>query len=57
MESLLENGVPQQLIDCGVQMPEVDRYTATRCGPGTLRDPLDKTQEEDDASDEIQRCV
>ena len=34
-------------------MPEVDKYTATRCGPGTLRDPLDKTQDDDDASDEI----
>ena len=36
VESLPENGVPQQLIDCGVQMPEVDKYTATRCGPGTI---------------------
>ena len=53
VQSLPENGVPQQLIECGVQMPEVDKYTATRCGPGTLRDPLDKTQEDDDASDEI----
>ena len=53
MESLPENGVPQQLIECGVQMTEVDKYSATRCGPGTLRDPLDKTQEDDDASDEI----
>ncbi len=53
VESLPENGVPQQLIECGVQMPEVDKYSATRCGPGTLRDPLDKTQEDDDASDEI----
>ena len=53
VESLPENGVPQQLIDCGVQMLEVDKYTATRCGPGTMRDPLDKTQEDDDASDEI----
>ena len=53
VESLPENGVPQQLIECGVQMPEVDKYNATRCGPGTLRDPLDKTQEDDDASDEI----
>ena len=53
VESLPENGVPQQLIDCGVHMPEVDKYSATRCGPGTVRDPLDATGEDDDASDEI----
>ena len=34
-------------------MAEVDKYTATRCGPGTVRDPLDATREDDDASDEI----
>ena len=33
-------------------MAEVDKYTATRGGPGTVRDPLDATREEDDASDE-----
>ena len=53
VETPPENGVPQQLIECGVQMPEVDKYTATRCGPGTMRDPLDATREDDDASDEI----
>ena len=53
VETLPENGVPQQLINCGVQMREVDKYAATRCGPGTLRDPLDATREDDDASDEI----
>jgi hypothetical protein len=53
VESLPENGVPQQLIDCGVHMPEVDKYAATRCGPGTVRDPLDATAEDDDASDEV----
>ena len=34
-------------------MPEVDKYAATRCGPGTIRDPLDAAQVDDDASDEI----
>ena len=24
------NGVPQQILDCALQMPEVDRYSATR---------------------------
>jgi len=52
-DSLPENGVPQQFIECGVQMAEVDKYAATRCGPGTVRDPLDATGEDDDASDEI----
>ena len=53
VEALPENGVPQQLIECGVHMAEIDKYTATRCGPGTVRDPLDATREDDDASDEI----
>ena len=53
VETLPENGVPEQLIECGVQMREVDNYAATRCGPGTMRDPLDATREDDDASDEI----
>ena len=53
VESLPENGVPQQLMECGVQMKEVDKYTATRSGPGTVRDPLDATGDDDDASDEI----
>ena len=53
MATLPENGVPQQLIECGVQMREVDKYAGTRCGPGTMRDPLDATREDDDASDEI----
>jgi hypothetical protein len=47
------NGVPQQLLECAVQMPEVDRYSATRSGPGTIRDPLDAACPEDDASDEL----
>ena len=47
------NGVPQQLLDCAVQMPEVDRYSATRSGPGTIRDPLDAACPQDDASDEL----
>ena len=53
VEAFPENGVPRQLIECAVQMPEVDKYAATRCGPGTIRDPLDAAQEDDDASDEI----
>ena len=54
VESLPENGVPQQLMECGVQMEEVDKYSATRCGPGTVRDPLDATGDDDsDASDEV----
>jgi len=47
------HGVPQQFLDCAVQMPEVDRYSATRSGPGTIRDPLDAACPEDDASDEL----
>ena len=35
-------------------MEEVEKYSATRCGPGTVRDPLDATRDDDDdASDEI----
>ena len=34
-------------------MPEVDRYTATRRGPGTIRDPLEVAQPDDDVSDEL----
>ena len=30
LESLPEIGVPQQFLDCAIQMPEADRYTATR---------------------------
>ena len=47
------NGVPQQLLDCAVQMPEVEQYRATRPGPGTIRDPLDAACPSDDASDEL----
>ena len=57
VDSLPENGVPQQLMECGIQMEEVEKYSATRCGPGTVRDPLDATRDDDDddddASDEI----
>ena len=53
MDALPENGVPQQFIDCGAQMPEVDRYRSTRSGPGTIRDPLDAAKEYDNASDEL----
>ena len=55
--NLPANGVPQQLMECGVQMQEVDRYQATRCGPGTLRDPLDAGADDDDASDECSDCA
>ena len=52
VEALPENGVPQQLIDCAIHMPEVDKYAAARCGPGTIRCPLDTVQEDDDVSNE-----
>ena len=52
IESLPLNGVPQQILDCAVQMPEVDRYKPTRAGPGTIRDPLDVADPSDDVSDE-----
>ena len=34
-------------------MPEVEKYTAARRGPGTIRDPLGAAQSDDDASDEL----
>ena len=40
VESLPENGVPPQLIECAVQMPAIDKYTAIRCGPGTISHSL-----------------
>ena len=46
------DGVPQQFLECAVQMPEVDLYKATRAGPGTIRDPLDVADPPDDVSDE-----
>ena len=52
MNALPINGVPQQLLDCAIQMSEVDEYKATRQGPGTIRDPLDAACPSDDASDE-----
>ena len=53
VDALPRDGVPQQFLECGVQMPEVDNYAATRSGPGTIRDPCAAAQEDDDASDEI----
>lgn len=53
VDALPENGVPAQLAECAVEMPESDRYTATCSGPGSIRDPLDKAAPEDDASDEL----
>ncbi|CAK0860808.1 unnamed protein product [Prorocentrum cordatum] len=47
------NGAPQQFLDCAVQMPEVERCSATRSGPGTARDPLDAARPEDDATDKL----
>ena len=34
-------------------MPETEKYTAARSGPGTIRDPLGAAQSDDDASDEL----
>ncbi|CAK0903594.1 unnamed protein product, partial [Prorocentrum cordatum] len=53
VDALPLNGVPQQFLDCAVQMPEVERCSATRSGPGTVRDPLDAARPEDDAPDEL----
>ena len=53
VEAFPENGVPPQLMECAVQMPEVDKYSAARSGPGTIRDPLGIIQEDDNVSDEI----
>ena len=50
------NGVPQQFLDCAIQIQEVDQYKATRPGPGTVRDPLDAACPSDDASDELSDC-
>ena len=52
MNALPINGVPDQLLECAIQMSEVDEYKATRPGPGTIRDPLDAACPSDDASDE-----
>ena len=52
IDLLPDDGVPQQIWDCAVQMPEVDRYKPTRAGPGTIRDPLDVADPPDDVSDE-----
>ena len=53
MDALPGQGVPQQFFDCAIQMPEVEKCTATRRGPGTIRDPLEAAQSDDDASDEL----
>ena len=52
MDALPENGVPEQLAQCMVQTPEVDKYAATRCGSGAIRDPFQAADGDDDASDE-----
>ncbi|CAK0810017.1 unnamed protein product, partial [Prorocentrum cordatum] len=53
VNALPPNGVPQQFLDCAVQMPEVERCSATRSGPGTVRDSLGAARPVDDASDEL----
>ena len=53
VEELPQDGVPTQILECAVHMPESDRYQASRPGPGSLRDPLDATAAPDDAEDEL----
>ena len=45
--------MPQQFLECAVHMPETEKFTAARSGPGTIRDPLGAAQSDDDASDEL----
>ena len=50
---LPEDDVPPQILECACPLPGADRYSATRVGPGTLRDPMGKPDiDEEDASDE-----
>ena len=53
VEALPREGVPSQIAECAVHVPEADRYQATRAGPGSLRDPVDAPDAQDDASDEL----
>ena len=39
-----EDGVPPQILACACPLVGSDRYRATRIGPGTFRDPMDKSQ-------------
>ena len=39
-----EDGVPPQILACVCPLVGSDRYRATRIGPGTFRDPMDKSQ-------------
>ena len=48
VDALPEQGVPQQFLDCAVRMPEVETYSATRRGPGTIRDPMEAANPDDD---------
>ena len=51
--SLPDHGVPPQILACACPLFGVERYRATRSGPGSLRDPMDKSHGDDeDASDE-----
>ena len=50
---LPEDVVPPQILECACPLPGADTYTATRMGPGTLRDPMGKPNfDKESASDE-----
>ena len=53
VDALPTEGVPSQIAECAVHVPEADKYKATRAGPGSLRDPMDAPDAQDDASDEL----
>ncbi len=54
VDALPEAGVPAQITECAVHMPEAANYSAVRAGPGAIRDPLHAADAEDDAEDELQ---
>ena len=47
-----EYGVPKQIMECGCPLPGIEKYQATREGPGSIRDPMDATKDQDDAEEE-----
>ena len=49
---LPEADVPQQIWECACPLLGSDRYRATSIGPGTLRDPMNKSHNDEEASDE-----
>ena len=53
VNALPEDGVPAQIMQCAVRMEEVENYQPTRQGPGSIRDPVDAADPQDDASDEL----